>query len=95
MVGEEVCQPVLAILNSRVVDNELNFTYIALIPKTANPVRVTEFRPISLCNIFYKLISKVIANRIKGVLHYLISMNQSASIPGRLITDNILAMYKT
>jgi hypothetical protein len=95
VVGEEVCQSVLAILNSGVVDSELNFTYIALIPKTTNPIRVTEFRPISLCNVFYKLISKVIANRLKRVLHYLISKNQSAFIPGRLITDNILAAYET
>jgi hypothetical protein len=95
VVGEEVCNSALAILNSGVVASELNFTYIALIPKTTNPVRVTEFRPISLCNVFYKLISKVIANRLKGVLHNLISMYQSAFILGRLITDNILAAYET
>jgi hypothetical protein len=95
VVGEEVCQSVLEILNYGVVDRELNFTYIALIPKTANPTRVTEFRPISLCNVFYKLISKVIANRIKGVLHKLIFLNQSTFTPRRLISDNILAAYET
>lgn len=46
VVGEEVCKSILAILNSGVVDRELNFTYIAVIPKIANPVWVTEFRPI-------------------------------------------------
>lgn len=95
MVGDEVCQSILDILNSSIIDNGLNFTYIALIPKKPNPVRVSEFRPISLCNVFYKLISKVLSNRLKVVLPHLISSNQSAFIPGRLITDNILAAYDT
>jgi exonuclease III len=95
VVGDEVCQSVLDILNSGIIDNILNFTYIALIPKKPNPVKVTEFRPISLCNVFYKLISKVLSNRLKVILPHLISSNQSAFIPGRLISDNILAAYET
>jgi hypothetical protein len=44
VVGEKVCQFVLAILNSCIIEKELNFTYITLIPKATNPTRVTEFR---------------------------------------------------
>jgi hypothetical protein len=95
IIGGEVSQFVTHILNNGSMNKELNFTYIALIPKVANPSCVTDFRPISLCNVLYKLISKTIANRLKLVLPEIISQNQSAFIPGRLISDNILAAYET
>lgn len=47
-------------------------TYIALIPKNANPMLVSDFRPIWLCNFYYKFVSKILANHLKYVLHYLI-----------------------
>lgn len=77
------------------MDNKINATHIALVPKNLSPTSVTEFRPISLCNAIYKLISKVLANRLKAVLLEIISHTQSTFIPGRLITDNILAAYET
>lgn len=95
MIGKEGSNVLLDTLNSGFINKELNSTYIALIPKVKNLTRVTEFRPISLCNVLYKLISKTLANRLKIVLPKIISLNQSAFIPGQLIIDNILVAYET
>lgn len=94
-VGPEVCNAILQFLNFLHMDESINATHIALIPKKANPCCVYDFRPISLFNVLYKLISKVLANQLKMVLPHIISSNQSAFLPGRLITDNIIAAYET
>ena len=72
------------------MDLRLNITNICMIPKTERPTRMTELRPISLCNVGYKIISKVLRQRLKICLLGLISETQSAFVSGRLISDNIL-----
>jgi hypothetical protein len=94
-VHAEVSSVVLHFLNSGELGPSVNFTNIALVPKVLAPVCVADFRPISLCNVLYKLTSKILGNRLKVVLPYIISSTQSAFIPGRLITDSILAAYET
>jgi exonuclease III len=94
-VGLEVCKVVLHFLNGARMEENINMTHIALIPKKIAPRSVSDFRPISLCNVSYKIIAKVLANRLKLTLPHIISANQSAFIPGRLITDNIVAAYET
>ena len=64
---------VLDFLNDGVMLPDLNHINILLIPKMKNPEKMSKFRPISLCNVIYKVISKVLANRLKQVLPNIIS----------------------
>eukprot|EP00253_Pinus_taeda_P028496 PITA_28496 len=68
----------------------LNSTFLGLVPKEENAHTPEKFRPIALCNVIYKIISKVIANRLKPILPNLISEEQSGYVEGRQILDNIL-----
>jgi hypothetical protein len=72
-IGGEVTQAVLSCLHAGWLDGNLNHTYITLIPKVKCPQKLSEFRPISLCNVIYKIISKVITNRMKKILPHIIS----------------------
>ena len=94
LVGERVRCEVLAVLNGGPIPEEWNRTTVVLIPKSKNPERIKDFIPISLCNVLYKIISKMHANRLKKVLPEIISPTQSAFVPGRLITDNVLIAYE-
>ncbi|KAH6773161.1 hypothetical protein C2S51_011565 [Perilla frutescens var. frutescens] len=88
-IGEAVTNAVLGVLNHGKSLQDWNKTLIVLIPKCDQPRKVKEYRPISLCNTAYKLVSKVVVSRLRRVLHEVVDENQSAFISGRQITDNI------
>lgn len=76
--GDDVANVVLRFLNDELFDERINTTHIALIPKLESPSGVTDFGPISLCNVLYKIIAKTLANRLKKVLPEITSYNKSA-----------------
>ena len=82
-------------LNTGIMPPGLNETFICLIPKVKSPQKITEFHPISLCNVSYKIISKVLANRLKKILADVINESQSAFVAERQITDNVLVAFET
>ena len=94
-MGDEVCFVVLDCLNNCKIPDVINHTNITLIPKVKSPENIIEFRPISLGNVVYKLVSKVLANRLKMVLPAIVSENQTAFQAGRVITDNVLMAFET
>jgi len=65
-------------------------TNITLIPNGNSQLNMKYWRPVALCNVLYKLISNVLANRLKAVLSQCISDNQSAFVPSRSILDNAI-----
>ncbi|XP_019185254.1 PREDICTED: uncharacterized protein LOC109180221 [Ipomoea nil] len=90
IVGGHVSGFIMNALNSCVFPEGLNDTNIVLVPKKEMHEIVADLRPIALSNVVYRIMAKMIANRMKTLMGGLISESQSAFIPGRLITDNIL-----
>jgi len=68
----------------------INSTFISLIPKAESPQRLNDFRPISLVGSMYKILAKVLANRLRSIIGSVISDSQSALVKGRQILDGIL-----
>ena len=95
LVDKDVSSSILSWLNTGTLPHLVNHTFITLIPKTENPEYVTHFRPISLCNVLYKIFSKVLANRLKSILPTIVTEHQSAFTKDRLISDNILVAFET
>ncbi|XP_050217337.1 uncharacterized protein LOC126668167 [Mercurialis annua] len=92
IVGKDVVTMCRDFFEKGVLRDGLNDTNLVLIPKISNPERVSDLRPIALCNVAYKII--FMANRMKCLLTSIISENQSAFVENRLTTDNFLIAYE-
>jgi hypothetical protein len=91
---EEVCNAVRSFLNGGEIPDGLCDFIIVLILKVAKPKHLKNFQPITLCNVLYKIASKVLENRLKVILPDIISEHRSAFVPGRLIIDNALVAFE-
>jgi exonuclease III len=81
-------------INQAHISAELNINKIALLPKTADRLRIQNYRPISLLNTLYKVVAKVYANRMKPLLHHWILPSQTGFVPNRCILDNIFLAFE-
>jgi len=79
---------------SRTILRVINETFIALIPKQEKSITPDRFRPIALCNVVYKIISKVIANRLKPLLPTLVSEEQTGYVEARQILNDIIQAHE-
>lgn len=91
LIGPTVTDFMLQIFETGVLPPTINDSLVCLIPKVEAPEHLSQFRPISLCNVIVKAISKVLANRLKPVMEKLMGSGQTSFIPGRSATDNIIA----
>lgn len=83
IIGADVTRACLNFFRSKKMLKQLNSTFLCLIPKKDNPSRIDDNRPISLCHFLYKILSKILANRLRGVLDSLVGPHQTAFVKGR------------
>ena len=94
IVGSSVINVVQSFFRSGHMLSEVNNSFIVLIPKNKSPSTVNHFRPITLCNIIYKTIAKLLVNRMRPLLMTLISPCQFVFIPDQWIIENQLIVQE-
>ncbi|KAL0439658.1 UNVERIFIED_CONTAM: LINE-1 reverse transcriptase [Sesamum latifolium] len=90
VIGDEVTATIQDFFNSGKLLKQINCTLLSLIPKVASPNVVGDFSPIACCNVIYKVITKIIVQRMQLVMSKIVSPSQMAFVPGRRISSNIL-----
>lgn len=92
--GGEICSKIRDLFVSGQLQRHFNKTHVRLIPKIKSPKKVMDYRPIALCSTHYKIIAKILCQRLKPVLPTLVSPHQSAFVAGRSILDNVLITHE-
>ena len=95
LVGSDVTDAILMYLNTGTFPPSLGHSFITLIPKVKNPKYISQYQPISLSNVLYRVYSKVLANRLKKLLPNIVFEQQSAFMTDHLISDNIMVAFET
>ncbi|KAF8089111.1 hypothetical protein N665_0518s0036 [Sinapis alba] len=90
IIAKDFTTAVQSLFSKGFLPKSLNATILALIPKKDSVQEMRDYMPISCCNVLYKVISKIIANRLKGTLPQCIAYNQSAFVKDRLLVENLL-----
>ncbi|KAF9620051.1 hypothetical protein IFM89_010701 [Coptis chinensis] len=94
LVGDQVCVAVKYFFSNGTFSLQLYHSFITLIPKIMNPSLPEHFRPINLTNVVYKIISKIIVNRLRSIIQRIVGPFQTAFLPKRNIHDNVLLAYE-
>lgn len=90
LVGSDVINAVKAFFINSELPRQVNSTVISLIPKVPGADKLSDFRPISLCNTIYKVISKIIASRLQVLTPLAVQRNQVGFVKGRNLCENVL-----
>ena len=94
IIKKDLVNAIQGFFHHSVILKAINHTVISLIPKIDCPIEINQYRPISLCQVVYKALAKILANRLKPFLSRCISKSQSAFVPGRQILDNIILSHE-
>ena len=94
LIGGDIVDAILSFFQGDCMLREINHTFITLIPKHERAAMVNQFKPISLCNVLYKIISKLLTNRLRPLIHKMIFPWQAAFIQGRKIQDNSIIAHE-
>ena len=93
-IGPEIVTEIQMFFETGVLPAKINETHIRLIPMIQSPQKVGDYRPIALCNVYYKIVSKLLIKRLQPLLPAIISESQSAFVKGRAISDNVLIIHE-
>lgn len=94
IIKDDIFQEIKIFFESGELLEKINETHVALVPKIKDPEELSHYWPINCCNFLYKIIAKILADRMKHFMNSIISPNQSAFVSERQIQDNILIVQE-
>jgi len=94
LVKNQIISDIELFFQTGILPEDWNHTHLCLIPKITKPARMADIRPISLCSVMYKIISKILSARLKKYLPVIVSPTQSAFVAERLVSDNIILAHE-